>query len=71
MVSDLEDEVINYTMQESSLRSGLSKDVFDVQFVLKLPKLKIDKWTERLIRNMLAFEQCRFENRYLNEYILF
>ncbi|KAM6550577.1 hypothetical protein CsatB_000385 [Cannabis sativa] len=54
-----------------------SKNLLDIQFtfsqgILEIPILKVDDFTETLLRNLVAFEQCHYTyRRYICQYILF
>ncbi|XP_059461759.1 UPF0481 protein At3g47200-like [Corylus avellana] len=54
---------------------GPSRNPFDIEFdkakgILKIPKLILSDETEFTIRNSLAFEQCHYEENYLNDYVI-
>jgi hypothetical protein len=52
---------------------GSSRNLFDLQFnkgILTIPKLIIGDETELSIRNLLAFEQCYYEENYINDYVV-
>lgn len=47
--------------------------LLDLKFsgrVLQIPQLKVEDWTERLFRNMVALEQCYYpEQSYITDYV--
>jgi len=47
--------------------------LLDLRFsgrVLEIPQLKVEDWTERLFRNMVALEQCHYpEESYITDYV--
>ncbi|XP_043700236.1 UPF0481 protein At3g47200-like [Telopea speciosissima] len=48
--------------------------LFNITFtngVLKIPTMKIEDWTESLLRNLIAFEQYRDGNNYITDYAAF
>ncbi|XP_015903076.3 UPF0481 protein At3g47200 [Ziziphus jujuba] len=53
-------------------RVASSKNLFDISFnngILEIPKLRIDDYSELIIRNLLAFEQCHYDDNYMNDYV--
>ncbi|KAK9943768.1 hypothetical protein M0R45_009365 [Rubus argutus] len=51
---------------------GSTKNLFDIRFqdgILEIPKLEIADSTELILRNLVAFEQCTFEEFYISDYI--
>ncbi|ESR59112.1 hypothetical protein CICLE_v10017831mg [Citrus x clementina] len=54
-------------------KRGSSKDLLDIKFnegILEIPFLRVDETTERLYRNVLAFENMHCYTGYFNDYIL-
>jgi hypothetical protein len=52
---------------------GSSRNLFDLQFnkgIMKIPKLIIGDETELSISNLLAFEQCYYQENYINDYVV-
>ena len=50
-----------------------TKDLLDIQFtagVLEIPCIKVTEDTEAFFRNIIAFEQCHCELRYIGDYIV-
>ncbi|GFS39922.1 transmembrane protein, putative [Actinidia rufa] len=51
-----------------------NKNLLDIKFmngVMVIPKLVIDDETEGLLRNLLAFERCLYEECYMTQYMWF
>ncbi|KAL7181928.1 hypothetical protein ACSBR1_040773 [Camellia fascicularis] len=48
-----------------------SKNLFDIKFsgnVLEIPHIKLYDWTERFLRNIIAYEQCHCDVTYFSDY---
>nr|XP_015903079.2 UPF0481 protein At3g47200-like [Ziziphus jujuba var. spinosa]XP_024923928.2 UPF0481 protein At3g47200-like [Ziziphus jujuba var. spinosa] len=74
-----ESETINAPSMTELHRAGVkfrvasSKNLFDINFnngILEIPKLSINYYSELIIRNLLAFEQCHCYDNYINNYVV-
>ncbi|CAL2234811.1 unnamed protein product [Prunus armeniaca] len=50
------------------------ENLFDIQFKentgkLEIPKIEIHDYTEVTLRNLIAFEQCHCEDKYISDYV--
>ncbi|XP_054788245.1 UPF0481 protein At3g47200 isoform X2 [Prosopis cineraria] len=54
-------------------RKSTSPCLMDIKFsgrVLEIPQLKVEDWTETLLRNLVALEQCHYpSNSYIVDYV--
>ena len=54
-------------------KARLSKNLLDIHFengILEIPKLTISGETKLTIRNLVAFEQCHYNDNYINDYVV-
>ncbi|PQM33413.1 UPF0481 protein [Prunus yedoensis var. nudiflora] len=54
------------------LKAGSTNNLFDIRFadgILEIPRLEISDDTEVLIGNLIAFEQCHYEEKYISDYV--
>ncbi|OMO58462.1 hypothetical protein COLO4_34627 [Corchorus olitorius] len=56
------------------LKKATTEDLLDIKFgkgVLEIPPIEVHQYTERLFRNLIAFEQCCSEStRHISSYVL-
>ncbi|XVE65517.1 hypothetical protein DITRI_Ditri08aG0006000 [Diplodiscus trichospermus] len=56
------------------LKKASTQDLLDIKFVngvLEIPPIQVHQYTERLFRNLIAFEQCGTENTpHISSYVL-
>ncbi|BFG18857.1 hypothetical protein CerSpe_051310 [Prunus speciosa] len=54
------------------LKAGSTNNLFDIRFAdgtLEIPGLEINDHTEVLIRNLIAFEQCHYKEKFVSDYV--
>ncbi|CAL8996929.1 unnamed protein product [Prunus brigantina] len=52
---------------------GSRKNIFDIRFtdgILEIPKIRVEDHTEISLRNLLAFEQCHYDHKYVGDYMI-
>ncbi|KAL3745403.1 hypothetical protein ACJRO7_014501 [Eucalyptus globulus] len=62
-------------LQEAGItfKRGKETSVLDVIFkdgTLKMPHVVVHEWTEVYLRNMIAYEQCHHEHKYISSYAI-